>query len=219
MYEYKVIIDDSDFLEVYHRMLDENLLWAFFPEFEPEDLNDESAIAMFSRKELLMLGGYVDGKLAGILTLCPLRYRSRGGEIGVLAFRKYFKIAIDLCRGALEWVFRTQNVDSVVGYIPTASRQSLRIYEQLGFESLGRIPGMYWYTRKQKFVGAEVVVLTRETIEEESYGKGRRKLSGSGTDSGEAGDEKFECGCSGCVRCSKAEAEEEQGTCCVNNDI
>ena len=217
-YSYKILVEEQELTEIFWRMSDENLLWAFFPEFEPEELSEAAALAILGRQEALVLGGYVDGALAGILTLSPLRYRSRAGEVGVLAFRKYFGDALPLCVGALEWVFRTQAVDALVGYIPVASRQSLRLYTLLGFERLGRIPGMYWYTRKQKFLGAEVVVLTRETVEEEGYGRRWAELSGSGTCTGKAGNEEFERGCAGGCRCSASETAEKSWACRIDSD-
>lgn len=163
-YTYRVLISEKDFANISARMRDEGLLWAFFPEIDPNEWDNSRVAQYLSRKDMLILGGYIDGELAGFLTLVPLRFRGRAGEIGLLAFRKFFKDALPLATGAFDWVFRTQDCDALLGFIPVASRQSMRLFSLLGFVPMGRVPNMSWYAKKRRFVDCEIVMLTREVF-------------------------------------------------------
>ena len=218
MHEYRVLIDSEEFAGLYRRMKEERLLWAMFPECDEGIWDERMAVAYFERPEVLTLGGYADGELAGFMTLVPTRLVGRCCEVGLLAFRDFFHEAIPLCRGALKWALENQNIDSLVGYIPKPSRHSMRLIERVGFRALGEIPGFTWYTKLQKFVPSIVVVATRAELEEVCNGW-RSELSGSGsggTDSGEAADKGVERRGASCNRCAEGACEEEPGSCECN---
>lgn len=183
-YTYKVLINTEDFASISARMRDEGLLWAFFPEIDPNEWDNARVAQYLGRQDMLVLGGYIDGELAGFLTLVPLRFRGRAGEIGLLAFRKFFKDALPLVTGAFDWIFRTQDCDALLGFIPVASRQSMRLFSSLSFVSMGRVPNMSWYAKKRRFVDCEIVMLTREVFyaQPEHLGPGSGGAAGTKTD-------------------------------------
>lgn len=212
-FTYDVLIETGEFLELYHRMAKEGLLWAMFPEVPSPTWTEQIGLMYLDRNEQLVLAGYYKGELAGFMTLLPTRVLGRCCEIGLLAFRAYFDIAIDLCKGAILWALENQNIDSLIGYIPKPSRHSKRLIEKVGFKCLGEVPGYTWYDKAQKFVPSYIVVADRKSLGEACYGW-KSKYSGSGTDSGEAADKTIERGSKSGSCGSSGQSEKESGNQC-----
>ena len=161
---YQVLIRRDQLAAIYRRLADEGLLWAVWSDIDGEQWSEDFFVSMLDRPEMLVLGGYVDGALAGVMTLNPLIQRTRTLEIGLTAFRDYFGQAEALCRGALLWACETQDVASFLGRVAAPNRHILRMLGRLGFRELGRVPGLGWYTRKQDFVEGVLVLATPASI-------------------------------------------------------
>lgn len=161
---YTVLLHESQYRALYERLCKEDLLWAVWPDVDAEDWTPEVFVGLLSMPDTLVLGGYIDGVLAGIMTLRPVAARSLTAEIGLTGFRSYFAQAEDLCRGALLWACTHLDVASFLGRVAAPNRHITRMLSCLGFRELGRVPGMYWYTRKQKFVDGVLVLATPDSV-------------------------------------------------------
>ena len=161
---YTVLLHKSQYHALYDRLREENLLWAVWPDVDAGDWTPDVFINLLSRPDTLVLGGAIDGAPAGVMTLRPVTARSLTAEIGLTAFRHYFARAEDLCRGALLWACEHLDVASFLGRVAIPNRHILRMLSCLGFRELGRVPGMCWYTRKQKCVDGALVLATPDSI-------------------------------------------------------
>lgn len=159
---YKVLAHEWQLARVYERMRTEDLLWAAWP--DEEEMDERYFIQRLGRDDTLVIGGYVDGELAGIMTLTAVAKNTLCAEIGLTAFRQYFGIAHGLCHGALLWAFELTGAKSFIGRIAAAHRHILRMFAALGFYELGRVPGMIWHARRHKFMDAVIVVARPDTI-------------------------------------------------------
>lgn len=161
---YKVIINAGELAEIYRRLKEEKLLWAVWSDIDDEEWTESLFVKFLSRDDTLVLGGYIDGELAGVMTMRPAEMKSLTANIGLTAFRKFFKQAVPLCMGALLWACDTQDMKSILGRVAAPNRHILRLLSSLGFKEIGRVPGMTWYTRKQAFVDGVLVLATVESI-------------------------------------------------------
>lgn len=194
-FEYVVLTETEEFIELYRRMQEERLLWSMYPDVPASMWTEPLGVGLLDRNEQLVLAGFYNGKLSGFMTLMPTRLVGRCCEVAFLAFRHAFDIAIDLCKGAIVWTLENQNIDSLVGYIPKPSRHSMRLIGEVGFKCIGEIPGYTWYDRIQKFVPSYVVVADRKSLEEACDGWRRRWLrSAGGCSSAEGTDDKADDG-------------------------
>lgn len=157
---YRVLTDD-ELDDAYARLAEQGLLWALFPEMETLSLNQWREIMA---GPALILGGFVDGHLAGLLSVRPFMGRTQCAEAGVTALRPWFARAADLSRGAFLWAFERLDCVSLVGRVAAPNRHILRMAPLVGFQELGRIPGMCWYARKRKFVDGVLLLATPESV-------------------------------------------------------
>lgn len=186
-FEYVVLTETEEFIELYRRMQEERLLWSMYPDVPASMWTESLGLGLLDRNEQLVLAGFCKGELSGFMTLMPTRLVGRCCEVAFLAFRHAFDIAIDLCKGAIVWTLENQNVDSLVGYIPKPSRHSMRLIGKVGFKCIGEIPGYTWYDRMQKFVPSYVVVADRKSLEEACDGWRWRRIRSSGSSPGPEG--------------------------------
>ena len=163
---YKVLLYEEQYAQIYRRMNEEGLLWAAYPEIDAEEWSEEGYIRMMARDDVLCLAGYIDNEIGGVMTLYPAVSKTRTAVIGLTAFRDYFRQAVPLCMGALLWACATQDIESILGRVAAPNRHILRLLNSLGFEEKLRVPGMTWYTKKQKFVDGVIVMATPDTIRE-----------------------------------------------------
>jgi len=150
---------------IYERLQAEDLLWTVYPEVDPEEWSLDKFLRIHTAP-LHVLAGYVDGEMAGVMLSWPFResWKNRVLEIGLTAFRKHFRIATPLCRGALLWACDSLQPTSIIGRVACPSHHILRLLDSVGFSKLGRIPGLCWFTRKQQWVDGWLVMATPETI-------------------------------------------------------
>lgn len=164
---YRVIApEDSQTLEyVYERLRAEDLLWTVYPEVDPEEWSLERFLRIHTAP-MHVLAGYVDGEMAGVMLSWPFResWRTRVLEIGLTAFRRHFAQAVPLCRGALLWACDHLQPTAVIGRVACPSHHILRLLDSLGFQKLGKIPGLCWFSRKQTHVDGWLVMATPESI-------------------------------------------------------
>ena len=161
---YRILVDEDDYRSLYARLRAENLLWAFWPDVDPGDWSCDRMARMLSRPDELVVAGYADGTLAGLMLVWPFSARSNCAEVGLTAFRGFFPVAAGLCRGALLFACDELNPASFVGRVPAPSRHILRMLGQVGFCEIARIPGLCWYTRKQRFVDGVLAMATPDSI-------------------------------------------------------
>ena len=88
---YRVLTQDCDFERVFRRLEQDGLFWAFDCEWEEPDF--PRWMAHCRRPDVLLLEGCIDGMPAGLLKLIPFMARTRCGEIGVVAYRDFFRHA------------------------------------------------------------------------------------------------------------------------------
>ena len=161
---YRILTELADFERVFQRLEQDGLFWALDCEWEsPERARWLRSCA---REDVLMLEGLVDGEPAGLLKLSPFMARTRCGEIGVAAYRDFFRHAAWLARGACLWCFERMDCESLVGRVAAPNRHALRMAPQVGFRVLGRVPGMCWHGKKQQFVDGVLVLATPESVRE-----------------------------------------------------
>ena len=161
---YRILTELADFERVFQRLEREGLFWASDCEWE----SPERArwLRSCTREDVLMLEGLVDGEPAGVLKLSPFMARTRCGEIGVAAYRDFFRHAAWLARGACLWCFERLHCASLVGRVAAPNRHALRMAPRVGFRVLGRVPGMCWHGKKQQFVDGVLVLATPESVRE-----------------------------------------------------
>lgn len=161
---YRILTELADFERVFQRLEREGLFWASDCEWEsPERARWLRSCA---REDVLMLEGLVDGEPAGLLKLSPFMARTRCGEIGVAAYRDFFRHAAWLARGACLWCFERMDCASLVGRVAAPNRHALFMAPKVGFRVLGRVPGMCWHGKKQQFVDGVLVLATPESVRE-----------------------------------------------------
>lgn len=162
---YKVLLHEADYRAIYTVMLEDDTLWAAWPDIDRDEWSPEVLVRFMSRPDVLVLGGDVDGVPAGFMTLHPVTPRTMTAEIGVAAFRPFFGQAAALCRGALLWACENLELTSFLGKVAAPNRHVLAMLGQVGFRELGRVPGLFWYSRKQRFVDGVLVMATPESIQ------------------------------------------------------
>ena len=161
------ILNPDTYPDVFERMQNDGLLWPFFPELGSK-MDVDTFCALYSRPDLLLLGGFIDGDLAGVLSLCPYRPATRVGEIGLCAFRKSFSDAPRLCVGALLWCFDRLDLAALVGHVPATSHHVMWMLDRVGFRRVVRLPDLMWLDRRGRFVDGWVVVAERKNVEDAS---------------------------------------------------
>lgn len=161
---YKVLLHEADYRAIYEAMREDDTLWSAWPDIDPDEWTPEIVVRLMSRPDVLVLGGAIDGVPAGFMTLHPVTQRTLTAEIGVAAFRPFFRQAAALCRGALLWACDNLELSSFLGKVAAPNRHVLAMLGQVGFYELGRVPGLFWYTRKQRFVDGVLVMATPESI-------------------------------------------------------
>lgn len=160
--------DEHTLAYIYERLRSEDLLWTVYPEVDPEEWTLERFYSIH-QAPLHMLAGYIDGEMAGVMLSWPFResWKTRVLEIGLTAFRKHFAQAVPLCRGALLWAcdhLQPVQPTSFIGRVACPSHHILRLLDCLGFQKLGKVPGLCWYTRRQTHVDGWLVLATPESI-------------------------------------------------------
>lgn len=163
---YKVLLHEADYRAIYKIMRQDGTLCTAWPDIDPDEWTPEIMVRFMSRPDVLVLGGAVDGVPAGFMTLHAVGQRTMTAEIGVAAFRPFFRQAAALCRGALLWACDNLELASFLGKVAAPNRHVLAMLGQVGFQELGRVPGLCWYTRKQRFVDGVLVMATPESIRE-----------------------------------------------------
>ena len=161
---YRVLLHDCEYRALYDALRRDNTLWALWPDVDADEWTPDALGAMLSRDDVLTVRGEIDGAPAGVMTMHPVMRRTLTAEIGVAAFRPYFPYAAALCRGALLWACGRIKPASFLGKVAAPNRHALRLLGQVGFSELGRVPGLCWYTRKQRFVDGVLVMATPESI-------------------------------------------------------
>lgn len=161
---YSLLLHAAQYREIYARMRAERLLWAAWPDVAAGEWTPEDFCRRLGRKDMYVLGGYIDGELAGVLLLWPVAQRTLCAEVGLTAFRRYFGQARELCRGALLHACRQLDLSAIIGRVAAPNRHILRMLGGLGFAELGRVPGMIWYAALQKFVDGVLVMATPSSI-------------------------------------------------------
>lgn len=175
---YRILGNEADFGRVFRRLEREGLFWALDCEWEEPDL--PRWLRSCRREDVLMLEGLVDGEPAGLLKLSPFMARTRCGEVGVAAYRDFFRHAAWLARGACLWCFERMDCAALTGRVAAPNRHALRMAPRVGFRELGRVPGMCWYGKKQKFVDGVIMLATPDSVREaESAPPGRRGPRGA----------------------------------------
>lgn len=166
-YSYKIIVDPAEHATIYRRLREEDLLWCLFSEIEQNEWSEELYIKMHNSSTLRETwAGYIDGQLAGIAYLWPfqLSWRTRCAEIGLTAFRPFFRHAARLCREGLLRILEHHKVDgehtitSFVGRVPAPNRHILNMLGKLGFTKQCKIPDLFWFTKQQKHVDGWLVM-------------------------------------------------------------
>lgn len=163
-FSYRVLIHDWQFAEIYRRMLHDDLLWAAWPDTDDCEWSEDYFCDRLARDTILIIGGYVRGELAGVMTLTPVAEKTLCAEIGLTAFREHFPIARDLCAGALARGFELTSAKSFIGRIAAPHRHILQMFASLGFKEMGRVPGLIWHSRKRKFVDGILVFATPDSV-------------------------------------------------------
>ena len=157
------LMTETDVRLLYACLQAEGILWALVPDV-PE-ISEEQFVADMMRDDVYPLAGYVDGELAGCLTLRPFDGRNTNcAEVGVTARRKFFRVAAPLCRGALIHAADVLQPSSFIGRVAEPNHHILRMLSSVGFEKLRRIPGLVYYGRKQRYVDGWLVLATPETV-------------------------------------------------------
>lgn len=163
-YSYTVFTREGQYRTLYRIMCEQDLLWAAWPEVD--EWTEDSFVARLMRPGVYVLGGEVDGMPAGAMVLWPFGEATLVAEVGLTAFRPYFKEAVPLCRGAFRHVMKTFNPApaAFVGRVAGCHRHILRLLSRMGFEEIGRLPGLMWHGRKKAFVDGALVLGRLEKI-------------------------------------------------------
>lgn len=134
---YKVLLHEADYRAIYENMRQDGTLWTAWPDIDPDEWTPEIVVRLMSRPDVLVLGGAVDGVPAGFMTLQAVSRRSMTAEIGVAAFRPFFRQAAALCRGALLWACDNLELSSFLGKVAAPNRHVLAMLGRWGSGSLG----------------------------------------------------------------------------------
>jgi RimJ/RimL family protein N-acetyltransferase len=157
------LTERDELLMIYERLKADDLFWCLTP--DRAHWERDEWLAMYDRDHVLVLAGYVDGRLAGFATLFPYRLATQVGEIGLCAFRGHFHEAAPLCREALLWVFSNIDVVTLVGHVPAPNHHILRMLERVGFGRQCLIPKLMWYERKHDFVDGWLVMASKDSVQ------------------------------------------------------
>lgn len=163
-YSYTVFTREGQLRTLYRIMEEQDLLWAAWPEVDA--WTENAFVERLMAPGMYVLGGEVDGKPAGAMVLWPFGEATLVAEIGLTAFRPYFKEAIPLCRGAFQFVMDTFEPApaAFVGRVALCHRHILRLLSRMGFEGVARLPGLMWHGRKKAFVDGALVMARPEAI-------------------------------------------------------
>ena len=104
------------------------------------------------------------GELLGCGHFTP--FRGQVSEFDFTAFREAFHIAPQMARGGFRWVFEHLHASAIVGFCAEPNRQAWRLARACGFEVMGAIPGLCWFSKRQKHVGGVMVMATPQTVED-----------------------------------------------------
>ena len=113
---------------------------------------------------VLLLCEDEQGELLGCGHFTP--FRGQVWEFDFTAFREAFHIAPQMARGGFRWVFEHLHASAIVGFCAEPNRQAWRLARACGFEVMGAIPGLCWFSRRQKHVGGVMVMATPQTVED-----------------------------------------------------
>lgn len=161
---YALLLHERQYRDIYARMQAGRLLWAAWPDMGAEEWTADEFCRRLGREEMYVLGGSIDGELAGVMLLWPVAGRTLCAEVGLTAFRGYFREAPALCRGALLHAARELGLASVLGRVAATHRHILRLLGCLGFAELGRVPGLIWLAARERFVDGVLVMATPDSI-------------------------------------------------------
>lgn len=167
-YSYTVFTREGQYRTLYRIMEEHDLLWAAWPEVDA--WTEDAFVARLMAQGMYVLGGEVDGRPAGAMVLWPFGEATLVAEVGLTAFRPYFKEAVPLCRGAFRYVMETFNPKptAFVGRVAVCHRHILRLLSRMGFCEVARLPGLMWHGRKKAFVDGALVMARPEKILEEA---------------------------------------------------
>lgn len=113
---------------------------------------------------VLLLCEDEQGELLGCGHFSP--FRGQVWEFDFTAFREAFHIAPQMARGGFRWVFKHLHASAIVGFCAAPNRQAWHLAQACGFEVMGAIPGLCWFSRRQKHVGGVMVMATPQTVED-----------------------------------------------------
>lgn len=168
-YTYRRIYDPLEHAAIYRRLKEEDLLWCLFSEIEPAEWNEDLYIKLHNSSGVRETwGGYIDGALAGLAYVSPFcgSLRTRCAEIGLTAFRPYFRQAARLARGGLMEIIKHhgETIQSFIGRVPEPNRHILAMLGALGFTKQCKIPQLFWFTKKHKHVDGFLVMAKPQDI-------------------------------------------------------
>lgn len=147
------VLKADDFHRMYPRMVEDRLLWAFWPQYLDDWWTEEKFVSLLSARDSVVVGVEVDGVVGGFLHLWPYcgSEFTKAGEVGVCAFRKYFPLASQMCRVVVRYVFSHFDCSCLIGHIPVHNIHALRMLESVGFTKVCRVPEMGYFARKDRF--------------------------------------------------------------------
>lgn len=161
---YQLLLEDEELGGLYDKLRAQDLLWAVWPEWEKAGRG--VFIQCLGKPWVYVLGAFIAEDLAGALILRPFGELSLVGEIGVTAFRPYFKIARQLFLNAL--LFLLKNLDpapaAFVGRVARVNRHIFAMLLDCGFKEAARLPGLMWHARQRRFVEGALVTARAEDI-------------------------------------------------------
>ena len=168
-YTYRIIYDPVEHAAIYRKLKEENLLWALFSEIDEWQWSEDLYIKMHNSSNVRETwAGYIDGELAGLAYIWPFQgsWRTRCAEIGLTAFRPYFKQAARLARQGLLEILRHHGftISSLIGRVPAPNRHILNMLGELGFQRKLKLPKLFWYTRQQRHVDGWIVFAQPQDI-------------------------------------------------------
>lgn len=157
------LLNEYEVCDLYACLKAEDILWALFPDVP--DMSEDQFLADMQRDDVYALGGFIDGYLAGCLTVRPFDgANTQCAEVGVTALRRYFPVAAPLCRGALIKASDDLRPASFIGRVAAPNIHVLRMLSRVGFKKLCRIPGLVYYDRKNQHVDGYLVLATPESV-------------------------------------------------------
>lgn len=131
------------------------------PEIEAAIYEDTAELTMPDIAWEYWLGAYRNGKILGC-------YRVH--KMGAILYQIHIRIlpkhrvkSVEITKAALKWCAENiEDLETIVGYIPTAFPYGVKHVKACGFEYAGHIPNSY--LRKGKVVGQDIYTISKEII-------------------------------------------------------